>query len=123
MSSRRQANVDKAVSLLRSKNLKVIGTTCNVGKAEDRDKLVNMVRSFFIALFSKYLVNILVIVLRSVCKCYAEPKSLWKLAKTFCKQLQTIEQCGGVDILVSNAAVNPFFGNILDSTEEVWDKV
>ncbi len=37
--------------------------------------------------------------------------------------LQTIEQCGGVDILVSNAAVNPFFGNILESTEEVWDKV
>lgn len=24
---------------------------------------------------------------------------------------------------MSNAAVNPFFGNILDSTEEVWDKV
>ncbi|XP_059384040.1 dehydrogenase/reductase SDR family member 4 [Carassius carassius] len=77
VSSRRQANVDKAVSLLRSKDIKVIGTTCNVGKTEDRDKLVNM----------------------------------------------TIEQCGGVDILVSNAAVNPFFGNILDSTEEVWDKI
>ncbi|XP_054986876.1 dehydrogenase/reductase SDR family member 4 isoform X2 [Sorex araneus] len=29
---------------------------------------------------------------------------------------------GGVDILVSNAAVNPFFGNMLDATEEVWDK-
>uniref|UniRef100_A0A671P8E7 Dehydrogenase/reductase SDR family member 4-like n=2 Tax=Sinocyclocheilus anshuiensis TaxID=1608454 RepID=A0A671P8E7_9TELE len=77
VSSRRQANVDKAVSLLRSRNIKVIGTTCNVGKAEDRDKLISM----------------------------------------------TIEQCGGVDILVSNAAVNPFFGNILESTEEVWDKI
>ncbi|XP_052458328.1 dehydrogenase/reductase SDR family member 4 [Carassius gibelio] len=77
VSSRRQANVDKAVSLLRSKNIKVIGTTCNVGKAEDRDKLINL----------------------------------------------TVEQCGGVDILVSNAAVNPFFGNILESTEEVWDKI
>ncbi|MBZ3881321.1 Dehydrogenase/reductase SDR family member 4 [Sciurus carolinensis] len=30
---------------------------------------------------------------------------------------------GGIDILVSNAAVNPFFGNLLDATEEVWDKV
>uniref|UniRef100_A0A8D1GC19 Dehydrogenase/reductase (SDR family) member 4 n=1 Tax=Sus scrofa TaxID=9823 RepID=A0A8D1GC19_PIG len=30
---------------------------------------------------------------------------------------------GGVDILVSNAAVNPFFGNIIDATEEVWDKI
>nr|AAH56583.1 Zgc:65987 [Danio rerio] len=77
VSSRRQTNVDKAVSLLRSKNIKVIGTTCNVGIAEDREKLINM----------------------------------------------TVEQCGGVDILVSNAAVNPFFGNILDSTEEVWDKI
>ncbi|KAG1936228.1 dehydrogenase/reductase SDR family member 2, mitochondrial [Pimephales promelas] len=77
VSSRRQTNVDKAVSLLRSKNIQVIGTTCNVGKAEDREKLINM----------------------------------------------TIEQCGGVDILVSNAAVNPFFGNILESTEEVWDKI
>uniref|UniRef100_A0A452G3L3 Dehydrogenase/reductase SDR family member 4 n=1 Tax=Capra hircus TaxID=9925 RepID=A0A452G3L3_CAPHI len=30
---------------------------------------------------------------------------------------------GGVDILVSNAAVNPFFGSLMDVTEEVWDKV
>ncbi|KAG8596165.1 hypothetical protein GDO81_001758 [Engystomops pustulosus] len=34
-----------------------------------------------------------------------------------------MQKFGGVDILVSNAAVNPFFGNILDATEEVWDKV
>ncbi|XP_036700423.1 dehydrogenase/reductase SDR family member 4 isoform X4 [Balaenoptera musculus] len=30
---------------------------------------------------------------------------------------------GGVDILVSNAAVIPFFGNLMDVTEEVWDKI
>ncbi|XP_026966668.1 dehydrogenase/reductase SDR family member 4 isoform X1 [Sagmatias obliquidens] len=30
---------------------------------------------------------------------------------------------GGVDILVSNAAVMPFFGNLMDVTEEVWDKI
>lgn len=47
VSSRRQTNVDKAVLLLRSKNIQVIGTTCNVGKAEDREKLINMVRRFF----------------------------------------------------------------------------
>ncbi|XP_044774149.1 dehydrogenase/reductase SDR family member 4 isoform X2 [Neomonachus schauinslandi] len=29
---------------------------------------------------------------------------------------------GGIDILVSNAAVSPFFGNLMDVTEEVWDK-
>ncbi|XP_057710404.1 dehydrogenase/reductase SDR family member 4 [Corythoichthys intestinalis] len=35
----------------------------------------------------------------------------------------TLDQYGGVDILVSNAAVNPFFGNLMDTTEEVWDKI
>ncbi|XP_022378338.1 dehydrogenase/reductase SDR family member 4 isoform X3 [Enhydra lutris kenyoni] len=30
---------------------------------------------------------------------------------------------GGIDILVSNAAINPFFGNLMDVTEEVWDKI
>uniref|UniRef100_A0A1A7Y6R8 Dehydrogenase/reductase (SDR family) member 4 n=1 Tax=Iconisemion striatum TaxID=60296 RepID=A0A1A7Y6R8_9TELE len=77
VSSRRQANVDKAVALLQSQSIKVTGTTCNVGNGEDRDKLVQM----------------------------------------------TLDQCGGIDILVSNAAVNPFFGNIMDSTEDVWDKI
>ncbi|XP_023252542.1 dehydrogenase/reductase SDR family member 4-like [Seriola lalandi dorsalis] len=77
VSSRRQANVDKAVALLQSQNIQVTGTTCNVGDGKDREKLVQM----------------------------------------------TLEKCGGVDILVSNAAVNPFFGNIMDSTEDVWDKI
>ncbi|MEQ2266224.1 Dehydrogenase reductase SDR member 4 [Xenotaenia resolanae] len=77
VSSRRQANVDKAVALLQSQSIRVTGTTCNVGKGEDRENLVQL----------------------------------------------TVDQCGGIDILVSNAAVNPFFGNILDSTEDVWDKI
>uniref|UniRef100_A0A8C5MWT6 Dehydrogenase/reductase SDR family member 4 n=1 Tax=Leptobrachium leishanense TaxID=445787 RepID=A0A8C5MWT6_9ANUR len=34
-----------------------------------------------------------------------------------------VQRFGGIDILVSNAAVNPFAGNIIDSTEEVWDKI
>ncbi|XP_053272203.1 dehydrogenase/reductase SDR family member 4 [Pleuronectes platessa] len=77
VSSRRQANVDKAVALLQSQSIQVTGTTCNVGIGEDREKLVQT----------------------------------------------TLEKCGGIDILVSNAAVNPFFGNIMDSTEDVWDKI
>ena len=44
VSSRRQANVDKAVALLQSQSIQVTGTTCNVGKGEDREKLVQMVR-------------------------------------------------------------------------------
>ncbi|XP_069575093.1 dehydrogenase/reductase SDR family member 4 [Brachyistius frenatus] len=77
VSSRRQANVDKAVALLQGRSIQVTGTTCNVGKGEDREKLVQT----------------------------------------------TLDRCGGIDILVSNAAVNPFFGNIMDSTEDVWDKI
>ncbi|XP_021358042.1 dehydrogenase/reductase SDR family member 4-like [Mizuhopecten yessoensis] len=34
-----------------------------------------------------------------------------------------IEKYGGIDIFVSNAAVNPFFGPILDCTESAWDKI
>ncbi|XP_042338394.1 dehydrogenase/reductase SDR family member 4-like, partial [Plectropomus leopardus] len=40
VSSRRQANVDKAVKLLQSQSIQVTGTTCHVGNREDREKLV-----------------------------------------------------------------------------------
>uniref|UniRef100_A0A3B3UWP3 Dehydrogenase/reductase (SDR family) member 4 n=1 Tax=Poecilia latipinna TaxID=48699 RepID=A0A3B3UWP3_9TELE len=45
VSSRRQANVDKAVALLKSQSIRVTGTTCNVGKGEDREKLVQLILS------------------------------------------------------------------------------
>ncbi|KAK1151942.1 dehydrogenase/reductase SDR family member 4-like [Acipenser oxyrinchus oxyrinchus] len=77
LSSRQKDKVDRAVAELRSQNLNVTGTTCHVGKREDRERLV----------------------------------------------ATTVRDHGGIDILVSNAAVNPFFGNIMDSTEEVWDKI
>nr|XP_042700858.1 dehydrogenase/reductase SDR family member 4-like [Chrysemys picta bellii] len=34
-----------------------------------------------------------------------------------------LERHGGIDILVSNAAVNPFFGNTLEASEDVWNKI
>ena len=34
-----------------------------------------------------------------------------------------MDKFGGVDILVSNAAVNPAIGPILDSEESVYDKI
>lgn len=43
VSSRRQANVDRAVALLQSQDIQVTGTTCNVGIGEDREKLVELV--------------------------------------------------------------------------------
>ncbi|XP_074826047.1 dehydrogenase/reductase SDR family member 4-like [Natator depressus] len=36
--------------------------------------------------------------------------------------LEVLERHGGIDILVSIAAVNPFFGSTLDASEEVWNK-
>jgi len=36
---------------------------------------------------------------------------------------QTVDRFGGLDILVSNAAVNPYFGPMLDCPEDTWDKI
>ncbi|GAA4271868.1 glucose 1-dehydrogenase [Aquimarina gracilis] len=36
---------------------------------------------------------------------------------------KTIEQCGGIDILVNNAAINPVYGPIEDAEEAVFDKI
>lgn len=36
---------------------------------------------------------------------------------------ETVKKFGGIDVLVSNAAVNPAVGSVLDAPEEVWDKI
>uniref|UniRef100_A0A8C3BI24 Dehydrogenase/reductase SDR family member 4 n=1 Tax=Cairina moschata TaxID=8855 RepID=A0A8C3BI24_CAIMO len=36
---------------------------------------------------------------------------------------QALDTYGGVDILVSNAAVNPVMGSTLDAEEEAWEKI
>ncbi|XP_072168957.1 dehydrogenase/reductase SDR family member 4-like [Diadema setosum] len=77
ISSRKQANVDRALQELKNANLNVKGLVCHVGKGEDRAKLLEM----------------------------------------------AAQETGGIDILVSNAAVNPFFGHILDCSEDAWDKI
>uniref|UniRef100_A0A8C3X387 Dehydrogenase/reductase 2 n=1 Tax=Catagonus wagneri TaxID=51154 RepID=A0A8C3X387_9CETA len=40
ISSRKQENVEQAVATLRGEGLRVTGTVCHMGKAEDRDRLV-----------------------------------------------------------------------------------
>ncbi|XP_066131151.1 dehydrogenase/reductase SDR family member 2, mitochondrial-like [Saccopteryx bilineata] len=40
VSSRKQQNVDRAVAALQGEGLRVTGTVCHVGKAEDRERLV-----------------------------------------------------------------------------------
>lgn len=47
VSSRKQDNVDKTVSQLKSENLDVAGLVCHVGKAEDRTKLIEQTLSQF----------------------------------------------------------------------------
>lgn len=46
ISSRKQENVDEAVTILKEEGLSVTGTVCHVGKAEDRQHLVTTVRSY-----------------------------------------------------------------------------
>lgn len=36
---------------------------------------------------------------------------------------EAVAKFGGIDVLVSNAAVNPAVGSVLDASEEVWDKI
>ncbi|XP_025774371.1 dehydrogenase/reductase SDR family member 2, mitochondrial-like isoform X7 [Puma concolor] len=43
VSSRKQQNVDRAVAALQGEGLSVVGTVCHVGKAEDRERLVDTV--------------------------------------------------------------------------------
>jgi len=77
ISSRKQENVDKAITSLKSENIEVMGTVCNVSKPEHRQEMIE------------------------------------KAVDTF----------GGIDILVSNAAANPVYGPILDTSPEAWDKI
>lgn len=78
VSSRKQKNVDEAIAKLKSEGVKdVIGVTCHVAVAKDRQRLYDTAINTF----------------------------------------------GGIDVLVSNAAVNPAVGSVLDASEEVWDKI
>ena len=43
ISSRKQEHVDKAVAELKKENLSVHGSTCNVGKKDDRTRLIEEV--------------------------------------------------------------------------------
>lgn len=36
---------------------------------------------------------------------------------------EAIDRYGGIDVLVSNAAVNPEVGQVLDASEQAWDKI
>ena len=78
ISSRKQKNVDRALEELKSEfPNQVAGMVCHVGKAEDRNQLIEL----------------------------------------------TLKEFGKIDVLVSNVAVNPYFGSLLDMDEGQWDKI
>lgn len=78
LSSRKQANVDKAVAELQSAFPdQVVGITCHVGSEDDQKKLIDF----------------------------------------------TLDKFGSIDMLVSNVAVNPYFGSFMDMQESQWDKI
>lgn len=77
VSSRKEANVDRAVAELKGQGCSVIGFPCHVAKDQDRENLIK----------------------------------------------KTVEKFGGIDILVSNAAVNPTVGGVLDCPPDIWDKI
>lgn len=77
VSSRKPANVEKAVAELEGLGYSVFGVPCHVAKKDQREALME----------------------------------------------KTVEKFGGIDILVSNAAVNPTMGGVLDCPEDAWDKI
>ncbi|XP_058055206.1 dehydrogenase/reductase SDR family member 4 [Anopheles bellator] len=77
ISSRKQGNVDSALSKLQKPGLEVTGIKCHVANAADRQALFD----------------------------------------------HAAKKYGGIDILVSNAAVNPEVGGLLDCSESAWDKI
>lgn len=89
VSSRKESNVKTAVDKLKEEDGgQVEGTVCHVGKAEHRANLVKEV-----------IMNNTIFLL---------------MILTILSLLQTISRFGKLDILVSNAAVNPTFGRTLD---------
>ena len=88
VSSRKQENVDRAVEQLRSEpgNLTVEGVVCHVGKPDHRKRLVEEVVLKIVHL---------------------------QVVHNFSIFPQTVSKFGSLDILVSNAAVNPVFGPTL----------
>lgn len=98
VSSRKEANVNAAVVSLKNYGYQnITGVVCHVGKSEDRKRLYEEVR---------FCVNF----------------EFYRRAEVLQNLLQAINKFGGIDILVSNAAVNPFFGYTADVSTSLLDK-
>lgn len=104
ISSRKEKNVTSAIDKLRKAGLQdVIGLVCHVKKAEDRSRLIAEVLTTIV--YSDLFINTF---WTNMYNC----EILRHLGLLFI--LQTVKSYGGIDILVSNAAVNPWFGSAID---------
>lgn len=96
--SRRQGNVDAALASLRSRGItKVVGMAAHVGKEEDVAALVELAERSF------------------------PPTPRARSSSSSSSSSSSPPPI--IDVLVSNAAVNPFAGAILDTPNEAIDKV
>lgn len=77
ISSRKQDDLDQLADSLRNKGYEVTGISCNVGKPEELQNLVE----------------------------------------------KTVAKYGSIDILVNNAAANPVFGPVHETSSEAFDKI
>lgn len=77
ISSRSQEAVDAVAAEFKAEGLEAIGIACHIGKADQREQLVQ----------------------------------------------KTIAHFGGIDILVNNAAINPYYGPIEEADGAVFDKI
>lgn len=99
--SRRQANVDSALRYLKSKGIdKCVGMAAHVGKEEDVAALVELAERSF-----------------------GSTSSSSTSASSSSSSSSSSSPRPIIDVLVSNAAVNPFAGSILDTPTEAIDKV
>ena len=89
ISSRKEEKVQKAVELLKKDNLECHGLVCHIAKKSDRIKLIEEVTIFN----------------NTITYNSAIAYNLYKKA---------VDKYGGIDIIVSNAAINPSFGPIFD---------
>ncbi|KAK7307052.1 hypothetical protein VNO77_39774 [Canavalia gladiata] len=109
ISSRKQQNVDVAAEKLRAKGIEVLAVVCHVSNAQQRknliDKTVQISFYWNLSKHQSYFVKVQ-ITFNFILICHLD-----------------LEKYGKIDVVVSNAAVNPSVDPILKTQESVLDKL
>ncbi|XP_068722123.1 dehydrogenase/reductase SDR family member 4-like isoform X1 [Montipora capricornis] len=112
ISSREQENVTKAVSEVEKEEqgCSVKGVVCHVANPEHRKNLIEQ---------CGHAIVLGKLIFLDTCNLLGSISS----ASSQGHQRLTLHHFGGIDILVSNAAVNPVFGPLIQTPEDAWDKI